>query len=349
MKLVRPFTVTTATLTASNVYEAVPTAYNAGTTYAANAIASVSGANNSHTVYKSLQAGNTGNTPSSSPLWWEAVGTVYGAYSAGTSYSIGNVVTDATNHLLYESLANSNLGNALTDTTKWLQLGPSNRWAMFDQKTGTQTAWLEEINATVAVAGWTDSVVLLNMLNATTVNVTMTVSAVEVHNQNYDLNDLSMVDGWYTWLFEPIQRLTDLALTSLPLSSGASVKVTVTGAVDTTIYVGGLIIGQSRDIGGTQYGANVGITDFSRFEADDFGNYSFTKRSYAKRGEFTVMMPKADTDYVFDLLSTYRATPIVLLGADDYSSTFMFGILRDWSIAITYPSHSILDLDFQGI
>ena len=92
MKLVRPFTVTA--IDSSNVYETVPTAYAGGTTYALGAIASVSGAAKSHTVYESLQAGNIGHTPASSPTYWQAKGTVYDPYNAGTAYVTGDYATD---------------------------------------------------------------------------------------------------------------------------------------------------------------------------------------------------------------------------------------------------------------
>lgn len=348
MKLIRPFTVTTAALTSTNVYETVPTAYAGGTTYAALAVVSVAGTGNSYTVYRSLQAGNTGNTPASSPLWWEALGTVYGAYNGATAYADGDTVTDTTNHLLYESLAGANTGNALTDTDWWLELGPSNAWAIFDQKTGTQTAWLESLAVEVAITGRADSVVLLNMDNATSVNITITGDA-EEHNEDYNLNSSAMVNGWYSWFFEAIQRKTDLAVTGLPAPLNGDIAVTVTGTTDSTLSVGGLIFGQGREIGNTQYGATVGITDYSRFEADDFGNYTFTQRSYNKRGKYTVWLDSGDADYTFNLLASYRATPIVVIGSDDYSSTFQFGLLKDWGVALSYPNHSILDLEFQGI
>jgi len=348
MKLIRPFAVTTAALTSTNVYETVPTAYAGGTTYAAGDIATRSGTSNSHAVYRSLQAGNTGNTPESSPLWWEALGTVYGAYAGGTTYASGDTVTDTTNHLLYESAAGSNTGHALTDTAWWIELGPSNAWAIFDQKTGTQTQWLEELAVEVAITGRADSVVLMNMDNATSVNITVTGDA-EEHNEDYNLNDSSMVNGWYSWFYEAIRRKTDLAVTNLPAPLNGDIAVTVTGTTDSTLSVGGLIFGLGREIGNTQYGATVGITDYSRFEADDFGNYTFTQRSYNKRAKFTVWMDSGDADFTFNLLASYRATPIVVIGSDDYTSTFQFGLLKDWGIALSYPSHSILDLEFQGI
>jgi hypothetical protein len=95
MKLVRPITVLDAVLTTSNVVEtALPAAYVAGTTYAAAVSVSVT----TGTViacYTSLQPGNIGRTPASSPLWWQLSGTTYASYVGGTTYALGDAATSA--------------------------------------------------------------------------------------------------------------------------------------------------------------------------------------------------------------------------------------------------------------
>ena len=78
MRFIRPISITAAMLTASNVPETeVDTpAYAAGTTYALDARVSV--ANGLNLIfYRSLQGANTGNSPSSSPIWWIEIGTGY--------------------------------------------------------------------------------------------------------------------------------------------------------------------------------------------------------------------------------------------------------------------------------
>jgi hypothetical protein len=73
MKIIEPFTVNDAALTACNVPETDHTAWLVGTTYALGDRVRVVGTN-SHLVYESLQAGNVGHTPSTSPTWWLLVG-----------------------------------------------------------------------------------------------------------------------------------------------------------------------------------------------------------------------------------------------------------------------------------
>lgn len=70
MQILKPLTVTDAVLTSSNVPEADYAAYAAGTTYALAARVIVVA---DHKIYESLQAGNVGHTPSSSPTYWSEV------------------------------------------------------------------------------------------------------------------------------------------------------------------------------------------------------------------------------------------------------------------------------------
>lgn len=346
MKLVRHVTVTEAMLTDSNVLEAPPSAYNAGTTYAAGDQVSVFSGTNSTTatMYQSLQASNTGNTPSSSPLWWQPIGTAYLAWNSGTAYSAGAIVTYQ--HKLYEALQSGTNQNPATQSAYWLETGPSNLWAMFDQKTGTVTTRPLEVNAELTLTGRIDTVALFSVSGAS-VNVTMMDGATEVHNQDYSLVSTDGIVDWFSYFFEPIERKTELLVTGLPntLDPVLTVAVTDTG----TVELGALVTGLSREIGATQYGAKVGITDFSRKEQDDFGNWYIVERGYSKRGNFTLMLDATYSDQVFNLLTAYRATPVVMIGADDYASTYYYGLLKDWNIELSYPSHHVVTIEMDGL
>jgi hypothetical protein len=347
MKLVRPFTVTEAALTASDVVETAPAAYNAGTTYATGATVSVA-TGTAIAVYKSLQSSNTGNAPASSPSWWKLTGNTYALYSAGTSYADGDIVISATTHRTYESLAGSNLGNALTDATKWTDIGPTNRWSMFDGSVTSQTSNPESIEVTIQTTGRIDSVALLNV-DAVAVTVTMTDSVEgEVYDETFSLVSPSGIIDWYAYFFEPIERLADLYIGDLPPYAGAAIEVSLDGA-GSTAKCGGLVLGLSKQIGETVYGSGVGIIDYSRKTVDAFGNYSVVERAFSKRANFTVNVPIGLTDQVQVLLSRYRAEPIVYVGADRFGSTLIYAFFKDFNVEIENPSFSVCTLQLEGL
>lgn len=347
MKLVRPFTVTEAALTASNVVETAPAAYNAGTTYATGATVSVA-TGTAIAVYTSLQNGNTGNAPASSPLWWKLTGNTYALYNAGTTYADGDIVISATTHRTYESLVGSNLGNALTDTSKWTDIGPTNRWSMFDGSVTSQTSNPESIEVTIQTTGRIDSVALLNV-DAAEVTVTMTDSVEGVvFNETFSLVSPSGIIDWYAYFFEPIERLADLYVGDMPPYAGAEIDVVLDGA-GSTAKCGGLVLGLSKQIGETIYGSGVGIIDYSRKTTDTFGNFSVVERAFSKRANFTVNVPIGLTDQVQVLLSRYRAEPIVYVGSDRFGATLVYGFYKDFNVEIENPSYSVCNLQIEGL
>lgn len=532
MKIIRPITVTDTALT-SSVPEVAPVAYNSGTTYAAGAQVSITSGLVS-TVYQSLAGSNTGNAPASSPAWWAVVGDVYAPYSSGATYALGDKATDTTTHRLYESLTASNTGNPLSDATKWLDLGPTTRWAMFDQSNGTATTSGYGIDVTVQTSSRCDGLALLNV-DAETVRVTCTVagttrtnlftyseqfdnaawtknaasvtanagtapdgmttadklipnttsnvhgiystatfgagnftfsvyakaagyprlgmrsydgaayvmfatfdlsagtvvsatggtatitdegdgwyrcsvtaygtnlgavvgtwieslpdgvavqtafvgdgtsgtliwgaqmevgleatsylpteaSAVTsdqytVYDETYSLLSDSGITSWYDWFTEEIVYENDLILTNLPKNSNMAVRVRITSAAG-DVSVGSMVLGQQLEIGSVIYGARTGIQDYSRKEADEFGNYNIVQRNFAKRAAFKLVLDNSRIDTVQRILAQYRALPVVWIGADQYSSTWLFGFFKDFAVEIAMIEKSYLTLEIEGL
>ncbi len=349
MKLIRPLAVTDAVLTSSNVSEAAPTAWSSGTTYGAGTQVSVA-TGHTEVVYASLQAANLNHAPASSPTWWEFLSTTYDAYAGGTTYAqFDRVISVSTNvHKTYESVQGSNMGNALSDPAWWLDLGATNRWAMFDRVVNAQTSRQDTIDTVFLASGRIDSVVLLN-LSAATAHITMT-DATEgvVFDETFPLVSTSGITDWYAYFFEPIVRISDLVVASLPPFANATIEVVLTDTGN-TVLCGECVLGLSRQIGATQYGASIGIQDFSVKSTDEFGNFTITERAFSKRGTFTVWIPNGLVDELQTLLASYRAEPIVYVGSDLFAATAVYGFYKDFSIDIAYTETSVVSFEIEGL
>ena len=116
-----------------------------------------------------------------------------------------------------------------------------------------------------------------------------------------------------------------------------------------TVLCGVCVLGLSKEIGGTQYGATVGIQDYSVKTQDDFGNYTILERAYADRGTFSVEVETSYVDALKKLLTAYRATPAVYIGSDDFGSTVMYGFFKDFNIDIAGPAVSIATIEIEGL
>lgn len=270
-------------------------------------------------------------------------------YSALATYALAAIVIDDVNHQKYESLIAANTGNPLTDAAKWLALGATNRWRMFDQTLGTLTEQATTaIDVTVAASGRVDGLALFG-LAAEEVQIVITSADLgEQYNEIHSLRSDSGIDSWYEYFSEEVFYFTEMGLTGLPLTSNVDVQVIISSGTG-SVAVGTMVIGQSRSLGVTVYGARCGIIDYSRKTTDAFGNTSLVERAYAKRVSFKVSVESGAADSVYTLLSQYRATPVVWVGADGYGMTMTYGWARDWSVELSFPSHSYLTIEIEGL
>lgn len=274
--------------------------------------------------------------------------TDYAAWSAATAYAVGDKAMY--NHRNYEAMVAHTGANPETDTSdppKWLDLGADNRWRMFDDRVGSLTEQAGSIAVELQPGTVINSVALFNLQGRDAV-VTLTdpVDGI-VYQRTVSLVDAGVTD-WYGWFFAPIGRQTDFVLLDLPAYGTATLSVSIDNASDTAAC-GHLVMGRQADIGVALYGSGVGITDYSRKEADAFGNSMVVERSFSKRAEFDVMVETAQISRVQRLLAGIRAQPVVWIGAEGYESTVLFGYYRDFSISISGPSASDATITVEGL
>lgn len=347
MKIIRPYAITDASLVTSSVVEVAPPGWNGGTSYALHDLVSIADGSVRH-VYSSLAGSNVGYAPASSPLWWAYVGDSYPSYDVAATYGEGDVIISPTTHHEYESLIAGNVGQAIDDPSKWLDRGFNNRWRMFDQLNTSQTERPEWLSATIAVTGRIDSVALLNIVGATVHVMMETAGDGIVYSENFNLVSDSGVDSWFDWFFEPIVRKGDFIVTDLPMYGDPTVTISITEPGGNALC-GTMILGQHRDFGDLLHGARIGIQDYSRKVADDFGNYTIVQRAFSKRASFKVAVDHDQVDALSEILAGYRASPVVWVGTDSYRSTWIYGFYRDWGTDIDYPTVSYLSLEIEGL
>jgi hypothetical protein len=277
----------------------------------------------------------------------------YVAYNAGTTYALAEraIYVAADTHWIIESLQNGNIGHTPTGETAdtwWLKVGETNRWKMFDQSVQSQTTNANSIEVEVIADGRADSVALLN-LSCASVNVTMTDAIDgEVFNETFSLVSDSGITDWYSYFFEPIVRLSELVVSEMPPYANATIGVTITDT-GSTAKCGVMVVGLSRDLGAAQYGLSLGLTDYSVKQQDDFGNYTVLERAYRLTSDMQVFVPNSLINQVRTVLASYRAIPSVYIGADEHDATIVYGFFKDFSIVISYPDYSILNLSLEGL
>ena len=260
------------------------------------------------------------------------------------SYGLGD--KRIKDHHIYESLAAANTADP-TDATKWLDLGFTNRWRMFDNKVESLTTNPGTIVVTIRPGAVVNSLALFNLQGKS-----VTVSMVDPGEGEVYRKEISLVDAgvtnWCDWFFEPIGIRTDVVVLDMPAYGSADIVLTIDAGPELAA-VGHLVIGAVKQIGTALYGSSVGINDYSRKSTDDFGNTVVIKRSFSNRADFDIALDTSEVTRVRRLLADLRATPVVWIGEESYEATILFGFYKDFQIVFSGPTVSDCSITVEGV
>lgn len=237
----------------------------------------------------------------------------------------------------------------------WIDLGPTNRHAMFDSiiSTGTTltTSTSQPAMLVTVSPGICNGVATMDVTGVSSVTCEMFNGATLVYTETKAV-DNTFISNWYEYFFEPYDVFTDLLFGPLPPFPSATVKLTFTPtSVGTTISCGAALYGNTVEIGDVEYGATAGITDYSRKETDEFGITTLVERGFSKHTSYSMQISNTQLRRVFSTLAALRATPAVWIASDDYKFTPLtaFGYPRDWGINVQYADYSSVSLEIEGM
>lgn len=278
----------------------------------------------------------------------------YAEWNVGTTYNEGDRVILTSTHRIYESLLGSNTGNDPTLTsspTYWIEVGPTNRWAVFDTSVSTSTVQANNITYTLEPGSAINLLAVLNVNNGTEVTVTLnspSQSPTEVYSKTISLASVPIASNWWNWFFGTKIEQTQAIFDDIPPYTDAVVTIEIVGGSD--LSVGVIMLGQQKLFGlGIKYGARVGIQDYSRKETNEFGDTILVQRAFAKRARVDLFLEKFEVDSLQRELSRIRATPVLWILSNDYESTTLFGFYKNFEILISYPEHADCELEIEGL
>ena len=279
--------------------------------------------------------------------------TDYPAWAAGTAYTLGQRVMHM--HRVFErAVAGTTATPPESDPINWISVGPTNQWAMFDQKMGTVTTAADSITVVLA-PGRLNSLALLGV-DASTVTVTLQAAGETVYSASLDMDSGNQVGNWYEYFYEPIYQQTEVLITDLLDAAlldvpayGEGVLTVTLARPGGTVSCAALVVGLVTQIGETEYGAQVSIRDFSRKEPDGFGNFELVQRAYSKQMSLNVVVPRSSVDSVSKLVSRYRATNVIWIGSTEFGSLIVYGFIADWSLVIENYAYSKFNAKIEGM
>ena len=267
-------------------------------------------------------------------------------------YAIGELVSYATTHKIYKCIKTS-YNNVPTNTTYWQEYAPMGRYAPFDQTTSTQASCNSPLTYVLETGQSVGAIALLDVVGQSAYIKVVSnphVTPVTRYEKTITLSTAVITD-WYMYFFSAFTQKKNLIVFDLPPYPDAHIEITITSGSN-PVKVGGIILGDVEILGGTHYGAQAGIRDYSRKVVDEAtGMVTLEQRKYAKTMSVKFHLDNGSVNSVHDRLANLRATPIVWIGDDDaaYEPLIIFGFYKDFRLEISHPSSSYYTLEIEGM
>ena len=113
-------------------------------------------------------------------------------------------------------------------------------------------------------------------------------------------------------------------------------------------YIGTLAFGRAYVLGeGVQYGARVGVQDFSRKERNEYGEMELIRRGNAKTMSLQITVDNDKLDSTDMLLSSLTGTPCLWIGTSRFSALSLWGVFTNWNYTVAYYDQTDLSVEVE--
>ncbi len=277
----------------------------------------------------------------------------YAEYNPSATYAVDARCISSITHRIYQSIVNDNVGNDPTlpgSAQEWMDVGPTNRWAMFDNVVGTVTSVAAQLIIELN-PGPVSGIALMEIVGETAViSMKSAPGGTVVYSKTIDLEG-SLVTSVYDWFFQPLEQRRNVIFTDLPWHYFAPELTISISSSSSGVECGVCKLGEVIEIGSSEYGATSGIIDYSIKRKDDFGAYTFLERGYSKRATFHIETDAVDYPRISRALASLRVIPCVYIGTElaHYEPLVIYGKYNDFSINVAYATTNYCSLDIEGL
>lgn len=261
------------------------------------------------------------------------------AYVASTVYPAGQRVHRTQTHRVYECLLDGTTGYTPEDSpTRWHDVGPTNRYALFDSVLQTVTAG--EVDQPLVVElqpGPVEGVMLAGLSGAAWVQVDQldAVGGDTVYSQVQRLDSVAITDH-RTWSTAPFKYRSMAFFSDLQPYLAGVVRVTVQPISGQAASVGVLAVGAVADVGSAQKGISFGGITYSRIDTDAYGTTTITRRANTRDLNFELLLPLSQLDTAAQVLEDAKTTPsgFVPSTAAKYDALLRWGLVESWTATL---------------
>ena len=274
------------------------------------------------------------------------------AWNAATSYVLGDVVIRTTTHKKYENiLAGIDAGVPESTPLRWVEVGSTNRYAMFDTLRNTQSIKASPVTVVLTPNARIDSLGLLSV-DADSVHIVVTNGAETVYEVTRSLGSHDVYD-WYSYYFAPFKKIPNLVFFDIPPYSTSVITLTFTSV--SAIKIGAIVLGNQTDLGKAIHGVSSEEQNFSRIEREVTGeSILLPRRSIPKINIQTIAVPDR-LNIIREARKNLNAVPSVWSGLNDklenpyFETVLLLGIYKKFEININDAFQVAINLEIEEI
>ena len=278
----------------------------------------------------------------------------YAAHNSATTYALADRCISTITHRVYESGKAGNINHDPTDINNrvgvppwWIDVKPTNRYAMFDGSVSTQIAIASPL--TVVLRPGFFNALYLGGVDAENVAITIkdAPGGTVIYSYSGALENSAPGD-YYEYFFSPFNPQADLLLNGTPPYNNSEITITLTkpsGAVKCGIAA----LGDLFPLGETKFGAKARPKTYSYIKLNDYGDQEIKRRASSKDMSLTATCLLAEANTIIDVVTSLLDVPCVWAANDiaEYAGLRAYGL---GSAEITYSNavQCEISLNVQG-
>lgn len=296
-----------------------------------------------------IGAGTTIAEPSATETAWSA---------ASVAYAVGDVRIRATTHRKYRcAVAHTSAASPTPedDPTRWVDIGPTDRWAPFDAYTSTAATTTTSLTY-VLNPGYFNAIALYGLTGASyTVTVKATPGGTTIFTQTGYLTEDPV--GWYEYLFTATRPISKVLCVDIPIRPTAEATITITNTAGQPVGLGLVVCGDyaalipdATAMGGVEYGAKAEPITYSYIKTNDDGTTTIVRRHAATNMRCTLSLPRTYADSALAVLQSVLDVPVACIATSTagYTGLNVFGLIQSAPVSYDGPAAASIEFTVKG-
>jgi hypothetical protein len=232
----------------------------------------------------------------------------------------------------------------------WTEVGPTNRWRMFDLVRDTQTTAASPLTLTITPGERISGLALDNIL-ADRVDVAVKRDGVTIKSYSRTLRTRTTLT-WYGYFFGEYRQRRAAAWFDVPPFVDISLEFTFTRAAG-AVGVGAIVVGRQVVIGNVKRDPNYQRLNFSSYDRDTSGNATFDPERSVPTPKLRAYCDEAMASDLLAAMDDLNALPAVWSSMDDseaawFEPLLVLGVYRSWSMTPFAAAQIMNEIELEG-